>query len=192
MYRKRKRSNDVDVEAIKEQVTLEITEKVTEKVTNDIIARLRAQGVNLSSPSNTPPSTGGKSSSCASASDAVCDSKLDRIGGTSDPEGIGHTPCTLVLINREGYQVEVATGRLFPNKTLLYLVRVEEGYTIVHIDFVYPEHEGHLLIPRPSNGSRTLCTKGSNGGGSGLWYHHRCSLLKSRQNLQHLGQPKAI
>jgi len=152
MYRKRKHSNDVDVIAIKEQVTLEITEKVT----IDIIARLHAQGVNLSLPSNTRPSAGGKSSNCASASDAVCDLKLDKIGGTLDLEGRGHTSCTLVLINREGHQVEVATGCVFPNKTLLYSVPVEEGYVIVDIDFVYREHEGHLLIPRPSNETRTL------------------------------------
>jgi len=60
----------LDLEAIKEQVTLEITEKVT----IDVIAKLHAQGLILSSPSNTP----GKIS--ASALDAVlCDVKLDKI-----------------------------------------------------------------------------------------------------------------
>jgi hypothetical protein len=159
MYRKRKRSNDVDVEAIKEQVAHEITEKVTEKitekVTNDIMARLRATGVNLSLLSNTPSSLGGKNSSSASASDAVFDVELDRTVGISGQE-VWQSPYTLVIINREGYQVEVATGRVFPNNFLLCSVPVAKGYVVVHIDSVDSEHEGHVLLPRPSNEIRTL------------------------------------
>jgi len=71
MYRKRKHSN-VDVEAIKKEVMSQVMQEVTAKVTKDIMDMLREQGVPLRLPSNTPTSVGGRQSSCASASDAVC------------------------------------------------------------------------------------------------------------------------
>jgi hypothetical protein len=55
-------------------------------------------------------------------------------------------------MNCEGYRVEVATGQVFPNKSLLYQAPVE----VVHIDHIYPEHEGQLLISPPSNEIKTL------------------------------------
>ena len=178
MYRKRR---PVDMEELKEQVKLEITEKVT----NDIIARLRAQGVIFSSPSNTRPSAGGKNSASASdtvcrlraqgvilssssntrpsaggknsasASDAVCNATLDKTGGTSDPAV--HKACTLVLIDHEGFRVEVAMGKVWPNKTIIHRDEpVEEGYAVVLIDHVYPEHVGWLLKPPSNKYVRTL------------------------------------
>jgi len=142
MYRKRKR---VDVEAIKEevrsQVTQEVTEKVTqdvtEKVTNDIMTKLLERGIDLRSPSN-PTSMFSLKSSCASASGALCNVQLDLL--------IEPTLCTLV-INPGGYQVVVARGRVFPQQKQLYSVPVQDGYAIVLIDFVYPEHEGYVLSP---------------------------------------------
>ena len=117
MYRKRKQStSDVDVEAIKEVRSL-VTEEVTKKVTHDIMAMLHDQGLHLRSPSNTPRPVGGRTSSCASASDAVDRDYIDRLEATPNPDTVDlltePTPCTLV-INPRGYQMEVARGMVFP------------------------------------------------------------------------------
>ena len=47
-------------------------------------------------------------------------------------------------------------GWVFPNNFLLYSVLVAKGYVVVHIDSVDSEHEGHVLLPCPSNEIRTL------------------------------------
>jgi hypothetical protein len=140
MYRKRKRSDvDVDVDAIKDELR--------EELTKDIIAMLCEQGVNLVLPSNTLPSVGGMKSSCALASDAVYNNvQLDRPGGISYPNPVdlvgNATSCTLV-----SNQVEVGKGKVFPMQTELYSVPVQDGYVVVLVDFVHPEHESFVLTP---------------------------------------------
>jgi hypothetical protein len=156
MYRKRKRSN-VDMEAIKEEVRSQLTIEVTAKVTRDIMDMLREHGVPLVSPSNTTTSVGGRQSSCASASDAVCNAQLDKLGVILDPNVVDlltdPTACTLI-INPRGKMEVVATGRVFPKQTELYSPPVQDGYVVVHVDFVYQEHEGIVLNP-PLSGEIT-------------------------------------
>jgi len=103
---------------------------------------LHEQGVPLRSPSNTPTSIGGRQSSCASISDAVCNAaQLDELGGILDLNVVDlliePTACTLV-INPGGKMEVVAIGRVFPKQNELYSLPVQDGYTIVHVDFVYP------------------------------------------------------
>jgi len=57
--------------------------------------------------------------------------------------------CTL-LINPAGKMEVVATSHVFPKQNELYSLPVQDGYAIVHVDFVYPEHEGIVLNPPPS------------------------------------------
>jgi hypothetical protein len=149
MYRKRKRSDvDVDVDAIKDELR--------EELTKDIIAMLCEQGVNLVLPSNTLPSVGGMKSSCALASDAVYNNvQLDRPGGISYPNPVdlvgNATSCTLV-----SNQVEVGKGKVFPMQTELYSVPVQDGYVVVLVDFVHPEHESFVLTSPPTAEVTTL------------------------------------
>ena len=134
----------------------QVTEEVTKKVTHDIMAMLHDQVVHLRSPSNTPSPVGGRRSSCASASDAVenvqCEATpdLDTMDLLTEP-----TPCTLV-INPGGYQMEVARGLVFPQQSELCSQPVQDGYAVVHVYFVYPEHEGLVLSPPPSVEVTTL------------------------------------
>jgi hypothetical protein len=155
MYRKRKRS-DVDVDAIKDELREEIKDELREELTKDIIAMLREQGVNLVLPSNTLPAVGAMKSSCSSASDAVCNNvQLDRPGGISYPNPVdlvgNATSCALV-----SNQVEVGKGKVFPMQTELYSVPVQDGYVVVLVDFVYPEHESFVLTPPPTAEVTTL------------------------------------
>jgi hypothetical protein len=181
MYRKRKRSN-VDMEAIKEEVRSQLTKEVTVKVPRDIMDMLREHGVPLMSPSNTATSVGGRQSSCASNSDAVCNAQLDGLGLIPDPNVVDlltdPTACTLI-INPRGKMEVVAIGRVFPKQTELNSPPVQDGCVVVHVDFVYREHEGIVLNP--------LYSRGSSGVGVALWYHRRCSLLKDHQDLNWLG-----
>jgi hypothetical protein len=157
MYRKRKRSDvDVNVDAIKDELHEEIKDELREELTKDIIAMLREQRVNLVLPSNTLPSIGGMKSSCASASDVVCNNvQLDRPGGISYPnlvDLVGNaTSCTLV-----SNQVEVGKGKVFSMQTELYLVPVQDGYVVVLVDFVHLEHESFVLTPPPTAEVTTL------------------------------------
>ena len=84
---------------------------------------------------------------------------IDKLEATLDPDTMDlltePTPCTLV-INPRGYQIGVARGRVFPLQSELCSKLVLDGYAIVHIDFVYPEHEERLLSSRPSPKVRTL------------------------------------
>ena len=81
----------------------------------------------LRSPSNTPTSVGGRQSSGASASEAVCNAQLDGLGGIPDPNVVDlltePTTCTLV-INPGGKMEVVATGRVFPKRNELYSLPV--------------------------------------------------------------------
>ena len=52
--------------------------------------------------------------------------------------------------------MEVARGRVFPQQSELCSQPVQEHYAIVHIDYVYPEHEDRPLSPCPSDEVRTL------------------------------------
>jgi hypothetical protein len=52
--------------------------------------------------------------------------------------------------------MEVAKGQMFPQKIELCSQPVLEHYVIVHIDYVYLEHEDRPLSPRPSLELRTL------------------------------------
>jgi hypothetical protein len=149
MYRKRKRL-DVDVEALKD----ELHEEVRGEVIGDVITFLREHGINLALPSNTLPSVGGKSS-CASTSDAVCNNvELDGPSGNLYPNLLDHVrevECTLV-----SNQVEVAKGTAFPQQKEVYSVPVQDGFIVVLVDFVYPEHESFLLNPPPTDEITTL------------------------------------
>ena len=104
----------------------------------------------MRSPSNTPTSIGGRPSSCALASDVVCNAQLDGLGGFLDPNVVDlltePTACTLV-INPGGKMEVVATGRVFPKQNELYSLLIQDGYAVVHVDFVYLEHEGIVLNP---------------------------------------------
>ena len=172
MYRKRKRS-DVDTDAIKEEIRGEVL--------RDVIAMLRAQGVNLPDlpsntnlpdlpsntnlpdlPSNTLPSMGAKDNSFASGADAVCNNvQLDGPGGNGNsypnPMDLLTEPtyCTLVS-NSGGYPVEVAKGQVFPNRTVLHSVPIQDGYVVVLVDFVHPGHESFVLTPPPNDEITTL------------------------------------
>ena len=110
------------------------------------MAMLLERGIDLRSPSNTPTMFSFKSS-CASASGALCNVQLDLL---TEP-----IVCTLVL-NPRGYQVEVARGRVFPLQSELCSEPVLDGYVVLHIDYVYPEHEDRPLSPCPSDEVRTL------------------------------------
>ena len=44
----------------------------------------------------------------------------------------------------------VAIGHVFPKQNELYSLPVQDGYAIVHVEFVYLEHEGIVLNPPPS------------------------------------------
>jgi hypothetical protein len=149
MYRKRKHS-DVDVEALKD----ELREEVRGEVIGYVITFLHEHGINLALPSNTLPSVGGKSS-CASTSDAVCNNvELDGPGGNLYPNLLDHVrevECTLV-----SNQVEVAKGTTFPQQKEVYSVPVQDGFIVVLVDFVYPEHESFLLNPPPTDEITTL------------------------------------
>jgi len=109
-------------------------------------------------PSNTP-CPGDQKSSRASASDAVDNVQFDRLEATLDPDTMDlltePTLCTLV-INPRGYQMEVARGRVFPQQSELCSQPVQDGYAVVHVYFVYPEHEGLVLSPPPSVEVTTL------------------------------------
>ena len=52
--------------------------------------------------------------------------------------------------------MEVARGRVFPLQSELCSEPVLDGYVVLHIDYVYPEHEERLLSLRPSPEVRTL------------------------------------
>jgi hypothetical protein len=52
--------------------------------------------------------------------------------------------------------MEVAKGRVFPQKTKLCSQPVLEHYVVVHIDYVYPKHEDKPLSLHPSPEVRTL------------------------------------
>ena len=118
---------------------------------------LRDQGVHLRSPSNTPSLVGGRKSSCASASDVVERDYFDGLEATPDPDIVDlltePTPCSLV-INPRDYQMEVASGRVFPAQTYLCSQPVMEHYAVVHIDYVHPPPSpkvrtlGHALYKR--------------------------------------------
>ena len=45
---------------------------------------------------------------------------------------------------------------MFPQQRELYSELVLEHYVVVHIDYVYPEHEDRPLSPCPTNEVRTL------------------------------------
>ena len=123
------------------------------------MAMLHDQGLHLRSPSNTPRPVGGRTSSCASASDAVDRDYIDRLEATQDLDTLDlltePTPCTLV-INPRGYQMEVARGRVFPQQTDLCSQPVMEHYALVHIDYVHSEYPDRPLSPPPSPKVRTL------------------------------------
>ena len=44
----------------------------------------------------------------------------------------------------------VPTGRVFPKQNELYSLPIQDVYAVVHVDFVYPEHEGIVLNLPPS------------------------------------------
>ena len=67
----------------------------------------------------------------------------------------GPIACTL-LINPAGKMEVVAIGRVFPKKNEQYSLPVQDGYVVVHVDFVYLEHEGFVLTPPPSDEITTL------------------------------------
>jgi hypothetical protein len=154
MYRKRKRSDDVDVEALKDELREELRVELTQDITEGIMAKLREQGMNLVPSSNTLSCVGGMKSSCASAPDEDSNVHLD---GHPNPLDLLTEPtlCTLV-INPGGYQVEVGRGKVFPQQTHIYSVPVLDGYVVVLVEFVYPQHEGFVLTLPPSAEITTL------------------------------------
>ncbi|CAN6362508.1 unnamed protein product [Urochloa humidicola] len=86
MYRKRKRNNSVDVEAIKAELRAEVRAEVTK----DILSMLSSQGIQQQPVSRNPsPAPAGRRSSCASASDAA-EINADHLKATakhsSDPD----------------------------------------------------------------------------------------------------------
>ncbi|RLM49020.1 hypothetical protein C2845_PMPSC055709 [Panicum miliaceum] len=158
MYRKRKRTGSVDVEAIKSELRAEVT--------NDIISMLAAQGIQLQLPptSRNQSPTPGRRSSCASASEAenlnINDANpdqmqedvkldttdvMDTIDQLTEP-----TPCSLVGTHG-GYQVEVARGLVYPQQTILHSVPVLYGYAVVKVEMVCNNSEGDVLDPPPPN-----------------------------------------
>jgi hypothetical protein len=142
MYRKRKLS-DVDMDALKHELR--------EELTRDIFAMLSQHGVNFVLPTNTLPSI---------ASDAICNNvQLDIPGGISYPNPVdflGEPTICILLSNTGGHLVEVARGKVFPKQTVLYEVPVQDGYVVVLVNFVYPEHENFVLTPPPTNEVTTL------------------------------------
>ncbi|CAN6381665.1 unnamed protein product [Urochloa humidicola] len=172
MYRKKKRTNSVDLDAIKAEIRAEVTQ--------DIISMLAAQGLQLQLPTSRNPSPApGRRSSCASASEAenlnnngtdhnavdnnavenndardqmqedveldTTDHAMDAIDQLTDP-----TPCSLIGIH-DGYQVEVAKCLVYPKQSILHSVPVLSGYAVVKVEMVCNKSEHDVLDPPPPN-----------------------------------------
>jgi hypothetical protein len=127
MYKKRKRSGDIDVEAL--------TQSITETVYQGIVQRFAAQGVVIpSDPAGDSPIARGKSSQ------ASREVEQPVFSPSMEPDTIdlldGPTPCSLV-IRPGGYQIEVAKGQVHPEVQVLHTVPIRPGYAVVFVDFVH-------------------------------------------------------
>ena len=99
MYKKRKRSDAVDVDAL--------TRDITQKVYSSIMGQLAAKGIEISMPQDFSPGVTGKSS-CASR-----EVEQQVVATETEPDTIdlleGSTSCSLV-IRPGGNHIEVARG----------------------------------------------------------------------------------
>jgi hypothetical protein len=171
IYRKRKRSGAVDVEAIAAQVRQEVTAQVTEevtakvtkevisKVTQDVMSYLVDQGLLVRPPpSRTPSPAYGQRSSCASTSSAVAN-KLELEPILTDPDTIDlltePTQCSLVADLR-GYRAVVAEGHVFPKEFEVQSVQIEYDHAVVRVECVHPGYEEYVLQPPPNDDTKTL------------------------------------
>jgi hypothetical protein len=163
MYRKRKRSTAVDMEAItaqvRQKVTAEITEDVRAKVTKDVMTYLAEQGLLVKPPTSRSPSPAqGRRSSCASATNAAANES--ELGPNSiDPDSIDllkePTECVLVADIR-GLQAVVADGRVFPKEFKVQSVPIEFDHAVVQVEYIHPGYEDYVLQIRPSDDVKTL------------------------------------
>jgi hypothetical protein len=82
---------------------------------------------------------------------------LDGLGVIPDPNVVDlltdPIACTLI-INPRGKMEVVAIGRVFPKQTKLNSPPVQDGCVVVHVDFVYREHEG-IVLNLPLSGEIT-------------------------------------
>lgn len=169
MYRKRRRSSSVDVEAI----TAQVTEEVTAKVTKEVSALLQAAGLlqlpslllgnRAQSPAPGTPGTG-RRSSCASASEGECNNLKETPHEAPEKNDSGQdvqvepdsidlltepTTCSLLIV-LAGHHIEVARGRVFPDQTVLHTVPLLEDHVVVQVEYVHCNFADYAL-PVPLN-----------------------------------------
>ncbi|KAJ1259013.1 hypothetical protein BS78_10G120800 [Paspalum vaginatum] len=171
MYRKRRRSNAVDVEAITAQVTQEVTAKVTQEVS----ALLQAAGLlqlpsllcRAPSPALGTPRTG-RRSSCTSASEAECNNLKETTHESAEKNDAGQdvqakpdsidlltepTACSLLIV-LAGHHIEVARGWVFPHQTVLHTTPLLEDHVVVQVEYVHSNFANYAL-PVPHNDELT-------------------------------------
>ena len=125
MYKKRKRSVPIDVEAL--------TQSIREIIYQDILQRFAAQGVIIpSAPAGGSPIAGHKSSQASREVEQLVFSP------SVEPDTIdlldGSTPCSVVM-RPGGYYIEVAKGQVHSNVQVLHMVPISLGYAVVFMDF---------------------------------------------------------
>ncbi|CAO2148425.1 unnamed protein product [Urochloa humidicola] len=175
MYRKRRKTNSADLQAIKDELKAEVTQEVKEErraqISKDLLSMLASQGLQIvqaSRHTSLQPVCRRSSYASASALQVVDDGTgpqiinedehLELMPGWSD--GVHGdislltepTPCAILHnVYRGGDYVQVAIGQVYPQQTQLHTVPMDPECAVVKVEHVlHPDFAG-IELPFPPN-----------------------------------------